>query len=168
MNYRWVKDKERKKTKRISVSYIEVAHPEFPDNQLFMVIVRDKQNHNSPMYLLTSLPVNSIKNAWEVCHIYFHRWNIEQAFRFGKSELAMESPRLWFFENRIKFLAIITLVYDFLMSLIRNWNAWVWCFIQTWCPGTGSRLREVSTPAYRLRFAISLSLTFFWVNQNSG
>ena len=168
MNYKLVKDKERKKMKRISISYIKVAHPKFPDNQLFMVIVRDKKNYNSPMYLLTSLPINSIRAAWEVCHIYFHRWNIEQAFRFGKSELAMESPRLWFFENRLKFLAVISLVYDFLISLIRNWNAWVWCFLQTWCPRTGSRLREVSTPAYRLRLAISFCLTFYWVNQNSG
>ena len=168
MDYKWVKDKERKKMKRISIAYIEVAHPESPDNQLFMIIVRDKKNHNSPMYLLTSLPINSIKDAWEICHIYFHRWNIEQAFRFCKSELAMESPRLWFFQNRLKFLAIISLVYDFIISLIRNWNAWVWCFIQTWCPRTGSRLREVSTPAYRLRFAISLCLTFYWVKQNSG
>lgn len=168
MDYKWVKDKERKKTKRISIAYIEVAHPEFPDNQLFMVIVRDKKNHNSPMYLLTSLPVDSIKDAWEVCHIYFHRWNIEQAFRFCKSELAMESPRLWSFQNRLKFLAIISLVYDFMISLIRNWNSWVRCFIQTWCPRTGNRLREVSTPAYRLRFAISLCLTFHWVIQNSG
>lgn len=168
MQYKLVKDKERNKMKRISISYIKVLHPEFPDNQLFMVVVRDKRNHNSPMYLLTSLPITSVKDAWEVCHIYFHRWNIEQTFRFAKSELAMESPRLWFFENRLKFLAIITLVYDFMISLIRNWNAWVWCFIQTWCPRTGSRLREVSTPAYRLRIALSFCLTFYWVKQNSG
>lgn len=168
MDSKLVKDKERKKTKRISVSYIKVIHPEFTDNQLFMVVVRDKKNHNSPMYLLTTLPISSVKDAWEICHIYFHRWNIEQAFRFGKSELAMQSPRLWFFENRLKFLAVVTLVYDFMMSLLRNWNTWVWCFLQTWCPRTGSRLREVSTPAYRLRIAISFCLTFHWVIQNSG
>ena len=168
MGTRLVKDKERKKMKRISVSYIKVSHPESPDNQLFMVVVRDKMNYSSPMYLLTSLPISSIKDAWEICHIYFHRWNIEQAFRFAKSELAMQSPRLWFFENRLKFLAVVTLVYDFLISLIRNWKAWVWCFLQTWCPRTGSRLREVSTPAYRLRIAISFCLTFYWVRQNSG
>ena len=31
-----------------------------------------------------------------MCHSYMHRWNIEQAFRVGKAELGMESPRLWF------------------------------------------------------------------------
>jgi hypothetical protein len=32
-----------------------VRHSELPENQLFAVFVRDKNNFNSPMYLLTSL-----------------------------------------------------------------------------------------------------------------
>jgi len=28
-------------------------------------------------------------------------WQIETSFRYGKSELAMESPRLWSFENSL-------------------------------------------------------------------
>jgi hypothetical protein len=53
--------------------------------------VRDTKNYQSPLYLLTSLPVESAKDAWEICHSYMHRWNIEQAFRFAKTELAIES-----------------------------------------------------------------------------
>lgn len=59
------------------------------------------------MYILTSLAIENAEDAWEICFSYIHRWNIEQTFRFAKSELAMESPRLWSFENRLKLLAIV-------------------------------------------------------------
>ncbi len=43
-------------------------------------------------------------NAWEAYFSYLHRWNIEQAFCFGKSELAVQSPRLWSWQGRLKLL----------------------------------------------------------------
>ena len=127
--YKTVWDKERKKSKRISIAWTAVQHLDHPDNQLFIVIVRDKHNYNSPMYLITSLTIENAKDAWEICFSYMHRWSIEQAFRFGKSELAMESPRLWFWHNRLKLMAIVTLVYDFLLKLLRQWKAWVGCIL---------------------------------------
>lgn len=160
-------DKERKKAKRISISWAPVIHPEFPDNQLFLVIVRDKHHYNGPMYLLTSLPINSPSQAWEICFSYMHRWNIEQTFRFGKSELAIESPRLWFWDNRLKLLAIVALVFDFLLRMIRNWSGWVRQFFNNWCHRTGNRYRIASIPIYRLRTAIANCLLFY-VAQNSG
>ena len=162
-------DKERKQHKHVSISYTKVTHPELPDNELFMVIVRDKAKSTSPMYLLTSIPIENNSSAWEICHIYFHRWKVEQAFRFCKSELAMESPRLWSFKNRLKFLAVVTLVFDFMMQLIQNWKGWVWQFLRNWCHRTGSRYRKASIPAYRLRIAISFCLSNYFINlQNSG
>jgi len=160
-------DKERKIYKRITIAYAPVDHPQYRDKPLSLVIVRDKHHQRSPMYLLTSLPVNNTQQAWEVCFAYSHRWNIEQAFRFGKSELAMESPRLWWFENRLKFLAIVSLVYDFLISLMRNWRGWVQQFLRNWCHRTGNRYRDATIPIYRLRMAIALCL-FFFLAQNSG
>jgi hypothetical protein len=162
-----VRDKERKLTKRISIAFAPVRHPEYPDHQLFMVIVRDKNNYNGPMYILTSLPIKKVKDAWEICFSYIHRWNIEQTFRFAKAELAMESPRLWSFENRLKLLAIVALVYDFLISLIRNWSSWIFPFLKNWCHRTGNRYREASIPIYRLRAAVAFCL-FFCLAQNSG
>lgn len=162
-----VGDKERKKMKRITIAFAPVCHPEYPDNQLFMIIIRDKNNHNAPIYILTSLEINTVKDAWEICFSYIHRWNIEQTFRFLKSELAMESPRLWSFENRLKLMAIVALVYDFLISLIRNWSSWVQPFFRNWCHRTGNRYRNASIPIYRLRAAVSLCLIFCLV-QNSG
>ena len=40
------------------------------------------------------------------------------AIRFDKSELAMESPRVWAWENRLKLLLIVALAYAFLLSLL--------------------------------------------------
>jgi hypothetical protein len=77
-------------------------------------------------------------------------------YRYAKSELAMESPRLWRWENRCKLLLMVTLVYAFLLSLLhpqletlRQW------LLRFWCHRTGKRHREVSMPLYRLRSALS-------------
>lgn len=164
---RLVRDKERKKNKRITIAYAPVRHPELPDNQLYLVIVRDKNNRNPPMYLITSLSIHSAKMAWEICFSYLHRWNIEQTFRFGKSELAMESPRLWFWENRLKLLAIVALVYDFLLQMLQNWKPWAAQLFTNWCHRTGNRYRNASIPIYRLRMAIANCL-IFCLAQNSG
>ena len=49
------------------------------------------------------------------------RWHIETSFRYGKCELARQSPRLWAFENRLKLLSIVTLVDAFLLQLLEPW-----------------------------------------------
>ena len=151
-------DKERKKSKHVTIAWAPVKHSELPDSQMFLVIVRDKNNYNGPMYLLTNLTIENEEQAWEVCFSYIHRWEIEQAFRCCKSELAMESPRLWFFRRTLKLLGIVSLVYDFLLRMLRNWKAWVNQLLDNWCPRTGNRYRLARIPIYRLRMAISYSL----------
>jgi len=148
-------DKERRQHKSISIAWAAVKHPAFGDKQLYLIIVRDRHNHISPMYLLTSVPIENAKIAWEMFHSYMHRWNVEQAFRFCKTELGMESPRLWFWENRLKLLGIAALVYDFLLSLLRNWRTWTNILMRNWCHRTGSRYLEATIPIYRLRAAIA-------------
>ena len=155
---RFIWDKQRKKMKHVSVAWAPVWHPEFPDNQLYLVIIRDKNNYNSPMYLLTSLPIEAKSQAWEMCYTYMHRWEIEQSFRCCKSELAMESPRLWWFENTLKLLAVLTLVYDFLLRMLCNWKPWTNQLLANWCHRTGNRYRQAAIPIYRLRAAISMAL----------
>lgn len=164
---RTVKDTVRKNYKRVSISWAAVTHPEFPDNQLYLIIVRDKKNYNGPMYLMTSLEIKNAKQAWEILFSYIHRWEAEQGFRFLKSEMGLESPRLWFWDNRMKLMAIVTLVYDFLLSLLRNWKSLWQVFFKRWCHRTGKRYRNASIPLYRLRLAISNCLFLFWA-QNSG
>lgn len=164
---RIVRDKERDKSKRISIAWTKVFHPEFGEHPLSLLIVRDRKNFNSPLYLLTSLPICNHFQAWQICFSYFQRWSIEQAFRFGKSELAMESPRLWSWTNRLKFLAIISLIFGFLLQIWRNWNSMATVLINIWCSRTVKRHRIASMPLYRLRLAISYCclVSLF---QNSG
>jgi hypothetical protein len=164
---RVVYDKVRKQHKRITISWAAVNHLEYPDNQLFLIIVRDKRNYNGPMYIITSLPIKNHQQAWEILFSYMHRWEAEQGFRFLKSEMGLESPRLWFWENRLKLMAIVTLVYDFMLRLLKNWPMWVGQFLRNWCHRTGKRYRDASIPLYRLRMAISICLTVMWA-QNSG
>lgn len=160
-------DNQRKIAKSISIAWAEVQHPDFEGNLLSLVIVRDRKNHQSPLYLLTSIQINNVEQAWEMCHSYMHRWSIEQSFRFCKTELAIESPRLWFFENTCKLLGIVALIYDFLMNLINNWGNWIQLALKRWCHRTGNRYRNTSIPIYRLRIAIH---NILWISfaQNSG
>lgn len=164
---RIVQDKVRKNVKKIGIAWAKVSHPEFPDTQFFLVIVRDKKNYNGPMYILTTIPIKNHQQAWEIMFSYIHRWEAEQGFRFLKSEMALESPRLWFWNNRLKLMAIVTLVYDFLLKTLRNWRVWVGIFLRHWGHRTGERYRDASIPLYRLRAAISICLTVMWA-QNSG
>ncbi len=162
---RTVWDKERKKAKSVTIAWAPVKHPQLLDRQLYLVIIRDKNNHNGPMYLLTSLPIKDKRSAWEMCFTYIHRWEIEQAFRCCKSELSMESPRLWFFENTLKLLAMVSLVYDFLLRMLSNWKAWSKQLLANWCHRTGNRYRLAAIPVYRLRSAISMALLALFFEQ---
>lgn len=58
-----VRDKVRKQNKRVTISWAPVSHCEYHDNQLFLVIIRDKKNYNSPMYIITSLSIQTAKDA---------------------------------------------------------------------------------------------------------
>lgn len=165
---RVVRDKQRKKTKRINIAWAGVSHPEHPDKALTLIILRDsKYKGKGPMYLLTSLSINTVPEAFEMLFTYMHRWESEQGFRFFKTELAIESPRLWFWENRLKLMAIVSLVYDFLLQTLRRNKEWVQLLLKTYCHRTGERYRSASIPLYRLRMAISICLTFLWA-QSSG
>ncbi len=162
-----VRDKARDKNKHVTIDWAVVNHPEYPDNQLYLIIVRDKQNYNGPMYIITSLHIENATQAWEVLFSYMHRWEAEQGFRFLKSEMGLECPRLWFWDNRMKLMAIVALVYDFILRTLRNWKSWIQLFFRNWCHRTGKRYREASIPLYRLRMAISNCLFTMWA-QNSG
>src|SRR6266487_1061329 len=68
----------------------------------------------------------------------------------------MESPRLWSFENRLKLLGIVTLVYTFLLYLLNPINRnLVASLLRLKCHRTGKRCKEIIAPLYRLRWAIS-------------
>lgn len=127
---------------------------------LWLVVARRGQGQ-SPWYLLTSEPITSPDDAWQIVFAYARRWQVEIAIRFHKTELAFESPRLQKWEHRFKLLLIASLAYTFLLSLlkpvlspVRDW------LMRTFCHRTGKRSRDTSAPLYRLRLALS----FFWLS----
>ncbi len=170
-DHRLMWDNLRKETRSVKILYRKVYHPWFPTKTLYLVIVRDKRKGTSPMYLLTNERIDTAGKAWEMLFSYMKRWDIEQVFKYGKSELGMESPRLWFFQNRLKMLMLVSLVMDFLFKLLRNFEGLMTTIMNVWCPRTGNRHRKTSMPIYRLRKAIHFALTFLFCKcalENSG
>jgi Transposase DDE domain len=134
------------------VWWAPIRHEAFTQ-QLYLVKVRFPQG---VMYIVTNMPIKTEEQAWEIVFVYRRRWQIELVFRYNKSELALESPRVSGLENRLKLLGIVTLVYAFLLELIfSDHHALIERVLRLKCHRTGSRCREALVPLYRLRWAIS-------------
>lgn len=174
--YRLLWDAQRHVERRTGVLAIPVWRRDdhLRAQPLWLVVARRGQGQE-PWYLLTTEPVTTTEQAWRMVYAYARRWQIELTWRYGKSELALESPRVWSWERRQKFLLLATLAYAFLLSLlcddqtaVRQW------LLRYWCHRTGKRSRETSAPLYRLRSALSRlwlayrSLPSSVIPQNSG
>jgi hypothetical protein len=137
-----------------SVLFFPVTHPDYPDWPLTLIICRRKGG--KPWYLLTNEPVQTAEDAWKVVLAYARRWQIEMAFRNLKSELAIQSLRVYDWEARLKLLGLLTLAYAFLMELMgeprRTARDWLLAYA---CHRTGEHLRQVELPFTRLRIALS-------------
>jgi hypothetical protein len=147
-------DNRRHCYRKTGVYACPVSHPEY-DGQLWLVLSRPGKGR-SPWYLLTNQPVSSVDDAWHFIFAYARRWQVEMAFRFSKTDLSMESPRLWRWDNRLKLLLIVTLVHAFLLSLLSpSLLALRYRLLRLFCHRTGKRYRTASVPLYRLRSALS-------------
>ena len=154
---REVWDKERKEKRRVKILYTPVKVPdsELNHKQLYLVIARDAKQGRPPIYFLTDVPINTNGMAWSILFSYMKRWDIEQVFRFGKTAMGIESPRLWFFDRTLKLLSLVTLVMDFILSMIANHKSFARKLIDKWCPRTGNRQKKTFLPIYRLRLALA-------------
>jgi hypothetical protein len=152
-DHRRIWDARAQAHRRMGVLAIPVRHEAYP-GPLWLVVSR-RGPGKKPWYLLTNEAADTPAKAWKVIFAYARRWQIEMAWRFSKSELAMESPRLWFWENRLKLLWMVSLAYAFLLSLLdpelRSMREEL---LRRFCHRTGKRSRVASTPLYRLRAAI--------------
>jgi hypothetical protein len=151
---RVVWDSRRAMKVHASVLALPVSHPQSPDQPLWLVVCRSKGRE--PWYLLTSEAIKTAEDAWRLVACYVRRWQIEQTWRYDKSEWAFQSPRVWSWEVRRKLLALATLAYAFLLLLLqpRYGPLRLWLF-RRYCHRTGSRLRQVKAPLYRLRSALA-------------
>lgn len=129
------------------VRHLKYAH------QLYLVKARVK---GKVAYLITNEIVHSEDQAWAIFFSYKRRWQIETSFRYGKCELAMESPRVWSMENRQKLLGMVALVYTFFLYLLEPfYKELLSQLLHLKCHRTGKRCQEVLAPLYRLRWALS-------------
>ena len=151
---RRVWDARRQPCFQAGVVAIAVTHPEY-EQPLWLVVSRPGKGR-PPWYLLTTAQITGQDDAWKIVFAYARRWQIEMAWRFSKSELACESPRLWQWETRLKLLLVVSLVYSFLLTLLdetlsqlKDW------LLRYWCHRTGKRCREATTPLYRMRWALN-------------
>lgn len=149
-------DMVRKCAVRRGLLWQRCWHASYGDCPLTLIICRPGRKGRQPWYLLTNEAVENDKQAWKLVHAYARRWQIEQSFRFTKSELAMESCRLWFWENKMKLLQIVALVYAFLLSLLdKNLQQQIQSLLRTGCHRTGKRSRNTPVPLYRIRLALA-------------
>lgn len=150
----YLSDPKRNEQRKVSVLAIAVTHPEHA-RPLWLVVARLK-GAKEPWYLLTSDVIRTDDDAWAVVAAYARRWQIEQTWRYNKSELGCESPRVWTWERREKFLLMMTIVYAFLLSLLAPAHEPLRETCLRWgCHRTGVRSRMVAAPLYRLRAALS-------------
>lgn len=129
-----------------------VRHGEYAGD-LWVLAVRQK---GEPWYLITNVPVETEQDAWKIVFAYRGRWKIETCFRYGKSELRLETICLFEEEKRTKMLLIVMTVYMFLLFLTQeNQNSLISWLLLHFCHRTGKKQREQAFPIYRLRWAIS-------------
>lgn len=152
--HRRIWDARRRCEREVGVIAVPVSDTELR-NPLWLVVARPGHGQK-PWYLLTTEPITSEDAAWRIVFAYARRWQIEMAIRFQKCELGMESPRVWRWEVRCKMLAVVALAYAFLLSLLDPLlEALRTRLLAAGCHRTGKRSREISTPLYRLRLALS-------------
>ena len=150
--HKLIRDVHTGEKMQCDIWWTEVRHASYA-YPLYLVKVRVKKK---VYYLITNEQVKTEDQAWSTVFTYKRRWQIEMSFRYGKCELAMESPRVWDFENRLKLLSIVTLVYAFLIHLLEPlYRDLVQTVLRLKCHRTGKRCRDVIAPLYRLRWAIS-------------
>src|SRR5690242_6830916 len=129
-----------------------VTHASYA-GQLYVVKIRSGKQI---MRLITNERIGSEEQAWEIFFAYTRRWQIETAFRYGKSELAMESPCLRVWDHTLKLLGLVTLVYAFLLHLLQEpFEHLKNYLLRLKCHRTGKRSQNTQAPLYRFRWALS-------------
>lgn len=155
MDHRLIYDTVRRCQRKTGIVYVPVQVPDSPDVPLTLVVSRPGKGR-TPWYLITNEPVQTVEDAWRIVLAYNRRWQVEVSFRYSKSELAFESPRLYKWERREKLLAIAALVQAFLFSLLQaDLESLRNRLLRAWCHRTGKRNRTKAVPLYRLRLALS-------------
>ena len=153
-DHRQIWDLHRRQYRKTGIVAVRVHHPQV-EEELWLVVSRPGKGRR-PWRLLTNEPMVTPDDAWRVVLDYARRWQVEMCYRACKTDLAIESPRLWSWENRLKLLLMVSLVYAFLLSWIKEESAsLVQDLLRGWRHRTGKRRREAAAPFSRIRAALS-------------
>jgi hypothetical protein len=154
IDYRMLRDTRTKQLIKLGVVVIALTLVDHPQ-PLWLIIVRLGKGRE-PWYLLTADPIHRLAEAWALVLAEARRWHIELVWRYSKSELAIESPRVWDWDVRKKLLLMATLAYAFVLHLLAaSFDELRALVLRNWCHRTGKRYQEVAAPLYRLRSALS-------------
>ncbi|MFZ2146782.1 MAG: transposase [Sedimentisphaerales bacterium] len=143
------------------VGWVKVRLPDRKEN-LTMVVSR-LAGCDTPLMLLTNLPVENANDARRILRYYLRRWECEEAIRFLKSQVNLEKIRTlrWFAIRRLVLLAVLVMIY-------LGW-------IVEGHPDIGDRLVCLSQPlpdkpdflVYRLLMGLTEAInTCFWLHKD--
>jgi hypothetical protein len=109
-----------------------------------------------PWLLLTNEPVHGEADAWRIVQIYWRRMEVEQSFRFLKSEVGLASFRVREFAAIERMVALGMVIYAFLIGLLESAGPLVstLCRLTRWLG-----LKHEKETAYKLRWGINRLLT---------
>ena len=159
--YKLIKRRGKPALRITQIGWVKVRLPG-REEDLSLVVSR-LAGCETPLMLLTNLPVEGTKDAERVLRYYIRRWECEEAIRFLKSQVNLEKIRTfsWRAIERLVLLAVLVMVY----------LGWV----TEEHPGIGERLIYLSQPlpdepdfiGYRLLAGLIEAVnTCFWLHKD--
>jgi len=112
--HRWTKLIKRHGKPNLKITHVGWAKVRLPgrDENLTMVVSR-LAGRDTPLMLLTYLPVENLHDAQRVLRYYARRWECEEGIRFLKSQVMLEKIRTfrWAAICRLILLAVLVMIY---------------------------------------------------------
>ena len=135
------------------VWWTPLRHPSYNG---ILYLLRVRLQGKKVMYLITNEKITHEDMAFDLFFSYKRRWQIEKTFRFAKCELAIESPRVRAYDDRLKLFALVMVVFSFLLFLLNDtFSDFRKHLLHLTCHRTGKRCKESPAPLYLLHEAIS-------------
>jgi hypothetical protein len=134
--------------------YRRVHRPGIPGE--LTLVVQWLADIAEPWLLLTNESVHGEAAAWRIVQIYWRRMEVEQTFRFLKSEVGLESFRVRAFAAIERMVALGMAIYAFLIALLAGAGPLVsvLCRFTRWLGLKGEK-----ETVYKLRWGINRLLT---------
>ena len=109
--YKLIKRKGRPTLRLTQIGWVKVR---LPGNEADLTLVVSRLlGRDTPLMLLTNLPVQNAKDAKRVLRQYARRWECEEAIRFLKSQVCLERIRTfrWCAIRRLVLLCALVMIY---------------------------------------------------------